>query len=484
MRSKDALLILLLVSLVVASAPARAGWRALTQLQRQGARVSAMAVDLDSGHVLEQLNPSQRLTPASLTKLVTAAAALQSWPPDKMFHTRLVADRPARDGTLTGNLTLIGAGDPSLDDDSLWQLAAQVRGAGIRLVAGRLIIDPQPFGMVGCQARDRCKAAGRSDHAYNAPLAAFGVDFGTWCVRVRPTAAGKAAQVSGCGVSRLPIPVSGTIHTVPRGHRQTFWVEQRTDAGGDSLQVGGNVPLGNDQVVYRAMSDPVRGAGLLLKETLREIGVRVRGPVVVHYGPAPADPRVLGDVEGLMVREQLWRMLQYSNNYIADVLTLDMAARPGQSDTLAGASRRLSDFLAEAQRWDPPAVSAAPLYSGSGLTTDNRLSARDLVNLLIYQYHDTSRFPAFYGGLVVPRDAPFAFLRRGDAAWLDRVAIKTGTLDNPRSVCGIAGYLRKRNGGWIAFAAIVNGGPRFKHVPLDAAIGAERADVERLLRKY
>lgn len=484
MRSKGALLILLLVPLVIASAPARADWRALAQLQQQGARVSAMAVDLESGHVLEQLNPSLRLTPASLTKLVTAAAALESWPPDKMFQTRLVASRPARDGTLTGDLTLVGAGDPSLDDESLWQLAAQVRGAGIRVVDGRLIIDPQPFGVVDCQARDRCKAVDRSDHAYNAPLAAFGVDFGTWCVRVRPTVAGAAAEVSGCGVSRLPIPVSGTIRTVARGHRQTFWVERRTGPGGDALRIGGNVPLGKDQEVYRSMSDPVHGAGLLLKETLREIGVQVRGPVVVRDGPAPTNPSVLADVEGLMLREQLGRMLQYSNNYIADVLTLDMAAKPGQSDTLAFASRRLADFLAEAQRWDPPAVSAPPLYSGSGLTTDNRLSARDLVNLLIHQYHDSSRFPAFYGGLVVPRDAPFAFLRQGDAAWLNRVAIKTGTLDNPRSVCGIAGYLRKRDGGWIAFAAIVNGGPGFKHVPLDAAIGAERADVDRLLRKY
>ncbi len=127
---------------------------------------------------------------------------------------------------------------------------------------------------------------------------------------------------------------------------------------------------------------------------------------------------------------------------------------------------------------------APPIYSGSGLTTDNRLSAEDLVRLLAYQYRDPRRFPAFYGGLVVPRDAPFVFLRQGGTAWLDRVALKTGTLDNPRSVCGIAGYLRKRNGGWIAFAAIVNGGPGWKHVPLFQALEAERTDVESLLKKY
>ena len=484
MNPKRVPFLLLLAALVLVSVPARAEWRALARLERQGARVSAVAVDLHTGRILEQLDARQRLTPASLTKLVTAAAALDAWSPDMTFQTRLILSGPVRAGTLGGDLIVLGAGDPSLDDQSLWQLAAQVRSAGVREVDGGLVIDPLPFGVVGCGDLDRCAALTRSDNAYNAPLAAFGVDFGNWCVRVRPTVVGTPAQVLGCGVSHLPIPVLGTIRTVPRRYRQTFWVERRTGPGGDVLQVGGNIPSGGPQQLYRAMSDPVRGAGMLLKEVLSEIGVRVHGPVVVRESPAPADPRVLAQVEGLPVAEQLWRMLQYSNNYIADVLTLDMASQPGRPDTLVSASQQLSDFVARVQRADPPAVSAPPLYSGSGLSTDNRLSASDLVNLLTYQYHDARHFPAFYGGLMVPRDAPFAFLRQGDPAWLDRVAIKTGTLDNPRSVCGIAGYLRTRDGGWIAFAAIVNGGSRFKHVPLSEAIGAERSDVEALLQKY
>ena len=88
------------------------------------------------------------------------------------------------------------------------------------------------------------------------------------------------------------------------------------------------------------------------------------------------------------------------------------------------------------------------------------------------------------GGLVVPRQAPFAFLRMGSAAWLDRVALKTGTMDDPHSVCGVAGYLRKKDGGWIAFTTIVNGGPRMKHVPLYKAMEAIRNDVDALLARY
>ena len=482
--------LILSAAAVLAALPSYAQqWHALHALEQRGALVSAAAVDLDDGNdAIGQLNATSRLTPASLTKLTTAALALQTWPADKMFDTHLLANAPIVSGRVTGDLILEGAGDPSLDDQSLWQLAAQVRGAGVHVVSGDLFVDPAPFGVVTCETQDRCHALESSDSAYNAPLAAVGVDFGNWCMIVRPTAPGAAALVRGCGVTQLPIAVQGVIRTVPRGRRQTFWVERRTTAAGaDMLQVGGDVPLGDDQAVYRSMSNPSLGVGLLLKETLSEIGVQVAGTVVVRASQPPAGSYGVGDVEGLSLREQLGRMLRFSNNYIADVLTMDMAAsvddHPPQA--LAAAGRLLSDFVRRVDaRYRPGSLVAPPIYSGSGLTTDNRLSAEDLVRLLAYQYHDARRFPAFYGGLVVPRDAPFVFLRQGSAAWLDRVALKTGTLDNPRSVCGIAGYLRKRNGGWIAFAAIVNGGPGWKHVPLFQAIEAERTDIESLLKKY
>jgi serine-type D-Ala-D-Ala carboxypeptidase/endopeptidase (penicillin-binding protein 4) len=481
--------VLVFAAAVLVALPAHAQWRALQALEQRGALVSAAAIDLDDGNtVIEQLNATSRLTPASLTKLTTAALALQTWPADKMFDTHLLANAPIAGGRVAGDLILEGAGDPSLDDQSLWQLAAQVRGAGVNVVSGDLFVDPAPFGVVTCETQDRCHALESSDSAYNAPLASVGVDFGNWCVVVRPTAPGAAALMRGCGVTRLPIAVQGAIRTVGRGRRQTFWVERRTSSGGDDvLQIGGDIPMGDDQTVYRSMSNPSLGVGLLLKETLREIGVEVSGPVVVRASHPPANSYVLGDVEGLSLREQLGRMLRFSNNYIADVLTMDMAAsvddHPPQA--LASAGRLLSDFVQRVQaRYRPASSVPPPIYSGSGLTTDNRLSANDLVRLLAYQYHDARRFPAYYGGLVVPRDAPFVFLRQGDEAWLDRVALKPGTLDEPRSVCGIAGYLRKRDGGWIAFAAIVNGGPAWKHVPLFQAMEAERTDIESLLRRY
>jgi D-alanyl-D-alanine carboxypeptidase/D-alanyl-D-alanine-endopeptidase (penicillin-binding protein 4) len=74
-------------------------------------------------------------------------------------------------------------------------------------------------------------------------------------------------------------------------------------------------------------------------------------------------------------------------------------------------------------------------------------------------------------------------MRLGSDSWLDRVALKTGTLNEPVSVCGIAGYLRKLDGSWVAFAVIVNGGPSRSHIPIEVAMHAAQSDLEEILAR-
>jgi D-alanyl-D-alanine carboxypeptidase/D-alanyl-D-alanine-endopeptidase (penicillin-binding protein 4) len=119
-----------LPSLLTVANAAFSDWHALATLQQSGARVSAAAVDLSDNAVIQQLNADVRLTPASLTKLAVAAAALSVWPADKMFKTQLLAAGTVDEGRLAGDLYLVGAGDPSLTGESLLSLAAQVKSAG------------------------------------------------------------------------------------------------------------------------------------------------------------------------------------------------------------------------------------------------------------------------------------------------------------------------------------------------------------------
>src|SRR5262249_49441836 len=263
-------------------------------------------------------------------------------------------------------------------DHSLWSLAAQLRGSGVTSIRGRLIVNSSPFGLVACETEDRCKALERSDTAYNAPLSAIGVDFGNWCISVRPAAPGEPAAVRGCGVMTLPVSIEGTLRTVSASARQTFWVERLTRAGADVLRVGGDIPVDRGQELYRSMSNPANGVGLLFREILREIGIRIDGVVQVTAAAPSEKLEILAEYEGLTLREQLGRMLRFSNNYIADVLTLNLAAQlAGQPPAqLSMAGSILADFVTRAQR--SVQISSAPtppaIYSGSGLTPENLLS--------------------------------------------------------------------------------------------------------------
>lgn len=466
----------------VATAPATTGLTQLSRLVAQGARVSAMVQDLDTDRVVAQLGASGRLTPASVSKIVTAAAALATWPPDHTFATELRAARAPVDGVVEGDLVLRGGGDSTLDETTLWGLAAQLRSAGISRVRGRLLVERAPFGDLRCDTVDRCTGLRRSSRAYNAAPSAIGVNYGSWCVMVRAPAGSTRAQVGGCASGPLPIPLSGTVQVRAGGPALT--VERTTDDDGDRIVVGGTLAPGSERMVHRAMSDPPAGTGLLLRSILGQAGVPVEGGVETTLRATGQDGWLIAKVESIPLQEQVGRMMRWSNNYIADVLTMSISleARDAAPASLADASRELVQFVTTAGAAN--ADGSLVLESGSGLTTTNRISAQDLIGVLRAGYRDTRRFPAFYGTFVVPRDSSFAYLRRGGAAWLDRVALKTGSLTQPVSVYAIAGYLRKKSGGFMAFAIIVNGSDRMRQIAQDTALSAARADLETILALY
>ena len=72
------------------------------------------AVD-EAGRVLASHNAGMRLMPASNRKLVTTGVALHAFGPDYRFRTSLgYTGTIEPDGTLQGDLYIIGGGDPTL----------------------------------------------------------------------------------------------------------------------------------------------------------------------------------------------------------------------------------------------------------------------------------------------------------------------------------------------------------------------------------
>src|SRR5208282_3117455 len=73
-----------------------------------GPRVSVLVADPATGQVLLSEQGGRPSTPASTTKIVTAAAALAVLGPDYRFTTRVVH------GATSDSVILVGGGDPTL----------------------------------------------------------------------------------------------------------------------------------------------------------------------------------------------------------------------------------------------------------------------------------------------------------------------------------------------------------------------------------
>src|SRR5215469_18301864 len=75
-----------------------------------------LIVDAKTGETLYQQNADRYFLPASNMKLFTTALALARLGPDYRFHTTLETRGSIANGILTGDLALVGRGDPNLSN--------------------------------------------------------------------------------------------------------------------------------------------------------------------------------------------------------------------------------------------------------------------------------------------------------------------------------------------------------------------------------
>ena len=102
--------------------------------------VGFVVADARSGEVLEQVNATLGLPPASVAKTMTTLYALDALGPSHRFITWLLATGPVHNGVIAGDLILGGGGDPTLSTDGLAKMAKALKAQGVTGVAGRFLV--------------------------------------------------------------------------------------------------------------------------------------------------------------------------------------------------------------------------------------------------------------------------------------------------------------------------------------------------------
>ena len=198
------------------------------------AHVSAFVVRASDGEVLFEHSPDRALTPASNMKILTALAALQTFGPTHRFETPILADEPL---DATGGVHVLfvrGGGDPVLNSEDWWRLAADLHAHGLRRVQGDLVLDDGVFD----GARWHPDWGAVSSRAYHAPVGGITANYGAFAVTVKPGArAGDPVKVE-VDPPVAYLRVANRARTGPANARSSIVVD-RSAAGDVEAGVSG-----------------------------------------------------------------------------------------------------------------------------------------------------------------------------------------------------------------------------------------------------
>ena len=198
------------------------------------------------------------------------------------------------------------------------------------------------------------------------------------------------------------------------------------------------------------LDDPAIKACEIFAQKLRDRGIEV------HLGGAmsSAGATTIAEISSARIGVLVQEMLFHSDNYIADMLYRLVASARGKEPTFEGGAHSVQEICEELGIWDERAV----LVDGSGLSTNNRLTAAMLTRAIRHILENKSlRFVAE----AMPTSASTGTLRSRFAAedaqqGRGDIRAKTGSLSN---VSSLAGYLVTNDHAVIVFALIVNDFP-------------------------
>ncbi len=413
--------------------------RALT-----GSRSAALVVARDDGQVLYAHDPDRPLVPASNQKILTAVAALRAFGPTHRFTTEVFAEPlPDAEGWVD-RLAIRGGGDPALTSEDLWRLAADLRRRGLRGVRTALVLDDSAFD------REHWHPSWGpvSARAYHAPVGALNVNYGAFVAAIRPGAAeGDPVEV----FLDPPVPyfqlVSRGLTGAARG-RDSLVVTRSASEGGELVQVSGALRLGSaTRTLARSALDPAGYAGAVIRMQLEALGIEVAGPTL--RGPVPPAAEPLLEFQGKPLAEIVRLFVKFSNNSIAESLVKSLGLRaqdgPGSWQTGIPALRRELRALGLD-------TEGLQLVDGSGLSYDNRLTPRALVDVLRLAGASFRFGPELESALPIANGDGTLEERAEGAA--HAVRAKTGLLTR---VTGLSGYARLGDGREVIFSVLTNG---------------------------
>ncbi len=421
----------------------------------QGATTVISIRNASTGEIIYSQLGDTRVHPASVMKLLTGAAALETLGQDYTFKTELYTDGEIENGVLHGNLYLKGKGDPTLTKTDLNVFASELKMKGIKTIKGNVYGDDSWYDNVRLS-----QDLNWSDESFytGAQVSALTLspnddyDTGTVIVEVSPALkTGQAGKVGMLPANSYMTVVNNT-KTVEKGGKKGIKVDRQH--GTNTLVISGTIPVNAKKIrSWASVSEPTNYTVSLFKHAIDEQGITFSTPPKVERGNVSKDATLLTSKQSMPLKELFIPFMKLSNNGHAEVLVKEMGRAIGGEGSwdegLAVMESTLADMGIDTEMM--------LFRDGSGMSHKNLVTANEISKLL-YTAQSKPWYPTYLNALPVAGNddrligGTLRNRMKGTAA-VGNVQAKTGALTG---VTALSGYVQTKDGETLTFSIMVN----------------------------
>lgn len=432
-----------------------------------GTSLAYVVQEVQSGEMSAEMNSAQALVPASLSKLLTSGAALEMLGPEKRFKTELAYRGLLENGSLKGDLYILGGGDPSLGSEYTEEQAGlflqdwvqAVKELGISRIEGDIVADASVFDREAVSPYWLWEDLGNYYAAGVYGLAVFDNMFRLGLKSGLPGTKPKILYLKpALPEMRIINNLSAKDNTKDSAYFYGVpYCWERV--------LYGSVPAGREEFVIKGdIPDPPAYLAFRLQQELIKAGIAVQGRALSKQEPDSVckEPGSVCVEPGFFPKEyldsanhppadheavvfytgyskplgELVKIINYrSHNVYTEYLLRHLALAAGAKSPVSA-----REGLEALQRfWSGKGVdiSAWQLYDASGLSPLNRLDAASLAQVLRYMALESPQAGLFSGSL--PQVALEGTVADFGKTLPGTLRMKSGSM---KSVTNYAGYWR------------------------------------------
>ncbi len=404
--------------------------------------------DLTANENLYSKNENLLFRPASNLKILTTSAGLVFLGPDYKFKTSVYYTGKILNGTLYGDLFVVGGCDPDFSTNDIDSLASIIKASGIHEVTGNLFGDVSMIDSLflgnGWMWDD--------DPSTDAPyLTSLDINANSIGVVVKPSAIGEKAIVKLIPQSNYFKIENNTI-TVPVDSPTTYTFDRDWLHRKNTLILNGNVsakviPDSLQDTLYVNVYEPQKYFITLFEDALSNRNIKIDGEK--YFTKVPDYAINIFNFER-PYKNVITNLNKISYNLGAEMVLRALSAKYFGAPVIAVNGVKMVDSLLVLVGLNPTDYR---IVDGSGVSHYNLISAKLIMSLLKYMYYQKpDLYKILYQSFPIAGKDGTLKNRMIGTSVQNNVHAKTGTLSG---VCSLSGYVTASNGHLIAFSMLV-----------------------------